>query len=57
MADALKEAIDSGKPSLIEVEVEAADSGMFSPIKAKVATTRKLGIRWCIKLAQKGLVR
>jgi hypothetical protein len=31
MADALKEAIDSGKPSLIEVEVEVADSGMFGP--------------------------
>jgi benzoylformate decarboxylase len=29
MTDALKAAIDSGKPSLLEVEVEAADSGMF----------------------------
>ena len=29
MADALKAAIDTGKPSLLEVEVEAADSGMF----------------------------
>jgi benzoylformate decarboxylase len=32
MADALKAAIDAGKPSLLEVEVEAADSGMFGPI-------------------------
>jgi benzoylformate decarboxylase len=31
MADALKAAIDTGKPSLLEVEVEAADSGMFGP--------------------------
>jgi benzoylformate decarboxylase len=29
MAEALKAAIDSGKPSLLEVEVEPADSGMF----------------------------
>ena len=29
MADALKAAIDTGKPSLLEVEVEPADSGMF----------------------------
>ena len=29
MADALKAAIAAGKPSLLEVEVEAADSGMF----------------------------
>jgi benzoylformate decarboxylase len=29
MADALKAAIDSGKPSLLEVEVEPTDSGMF----------------------------
>jgi benzoylformate decarboxylase len=29
MADALKAAIDSGKPSLLEVEVEPSDSGMF----------------------------
>jgi benzoylformate decarboxylase len=31
MADALKVAIDTGKPSLLEVELEAADSGMFGP--------------------------
>ena len=31
MADALEAAIDAGKPSLLEVEVEAADSGMFGP--------------------------
>ena len=29
MADALKSAIDAGKPSLLEVEVEPSDSGMF----------------------------
>ena len=29
MADALKAAIDTEKPSLLEVEVEPADSGMF----------------------------
>ena len=29
MADALKSAIDAGKPSLLEVEVEPTDSGMF----------------------------
>jgi benzoylformate decarboxylase len=29
MADALKAAIDAGKPSLLEVEVEPSDSGMF----------------------------
>jgi hypothetical protein len=29
MADALKAAIDTGKPSLLEVEVAPADSGMF----------------------------
>jgi benzoylformate decarboxylase len=29
MADALKTAIDTGKPSLLEVEVEPANSGMF----------------------------
>lgn len=29
MADALKAAIDSGKPSLLEVEVEPTDSGFF----------------------------
>ena len=29
MADALKAAIDTGKPSLLEVAVEPADSGMF----------------------------
>jgi benzoylformate decarboxylase len=30
MADALKAATDTGKPCLLEVQVEAADSGMFS---------------------------
>ena len=29
MADALKAAIDAGKPSLLEVEVKPTDSGMF----------------------------
>jgi hypothetical protein len=29
MADALKAAIDTGKPSLLEVEVEPTSSGMF----------------------------
>jgi thiamine pyrophosphate-dependent acetolactate synthase large subunit-like protein len=29
MADVLKAAIDAGKPSLLEVEVEPTDSGMF----------------------------
>jgi len=29
MANALKAAIEGGKPSLLEVEVEPADSGMF----------------------------
>jgi benzoylformate decarboxylase len=29
MADALKAAIEGGKPSLLEVEVEPTDSGMF----------------------------
>lgn len=29
MADALNAAIDSGKPSSLEVEVDPTDSGMF----------------------------
>jgi hypothetical protein len=29
MADVLKAAINTGKPSLLEVEVEPADGGMF----------------------------
>jgi thiamine pyrophosphate-dependent acetolactate synthase large subunit-like protein len=31
MADALKAAIGTGKPSLLEVEVEPTDSGAFGP--------------------------
>ena len=48
MADALKAAIDIGKPSLLEVEVEPADSGMFEKVigsvRPKLHSTRGLQV-------------